>query len=303
MELVRHVSREFVTGDHAVLHVEGRSGRITVEGRNLDRVQIEAEIHVWSVTSDDADEAARAVEAGIEQDGRDRVIVRAPALPETAGGWSLLKLGQRGSRIDYRVRVPLSSSVRVLSRSGAVEISGVQGRVHGEVVSGRCRVADIRGETTVVGRSGTVEAERIDGPLTLESRSGRVRVADVSGDVTIEARSGTVEVARVTGDVRVSGRTGPVSVEAAGAGVHVRSRCGPMHYRGAVRGDVDIEVKAGPITLAVDTAQPFFIDAEARIGVVSSDLPPRRAGDAPATGGPRVRLRTQTGAIHIKRAD
>jgi len=76
-----------------------------------------------------------------------------------------------------------------------------------------------------------------------------------------------------------------------------------MHYRGAVRGDVDIEVKAGPITLAVDTAQPFFIDAEARIGVVSSDLPPRRAGDAPATGGPRVRLRTQTGAIHIKRAD
>ena len=75
-----------------------------------------------------------------------------------------------------------------------------------------------------------------------------------------------------------------------------------MHYRGAVRGDVDIEVKAGPITLAVETAQPFFIDAEARIGVVSSDLPPRRAGDAPATGGPRVRLRTHTGAIHIKAA-
>ena len=42
-----------------------------------------------------------------------------PPLPDTRGGWSLLKLGQTGSRIDYQVRVPIATSVRVLSRSGA----------------------------------------------------------------------------------------------------------------------------------------------------------------------------------------
>lgn len=303
MELVRHVSREFVTGEQAVLHLEARSGRVTVEGRRLDRVEVEAEIHVWSVSSDDADEAARAVEAGMEQDGRDRVIVRAPSLPETTGGWSLLKLGQRGSRIDYRIRVPVGSSVRVLSRSGRVEISGIHGLVHGEVISGRCAVEDVHGDTTVVARSGTVEVERVEGMVTAEARSGRVRIAAVTGAVSIESRSGNVEAKQVAGDLRISARSGTINIDAPGAAVYVRSRCGPVRYRGPVRGDVDIEVNTGTVLLAVDPAAPFFVDAEARVGSVSSDLPPRRPGAAGDGSGPKVRLRTHTGSIHLKRLD
>ncbi|MDE3096797.1 MAG: DUF4097 family beta strand repeat protein [Chloroflexota bacterium] len=303
MEHVRHVSREFPTGGRAVLHLESRSGAVIVEGRALDRVQVDAEVRTWSVSSDDADAAARAVADGMEQDGSDRVIVRAPALPETAGGWSLLKLGQRGSRVDYRVRVPVTSSVRVLSRSGRVEIAGVHGRVHSEVLSGRCRVRDIEGETAVIARSGAVEVERVRGSVTAEAKSGRIRVAEVAGPVTVDSRSGAVELTRVEGDLRVNVRTGAVTIGDAGGAVYVRSRCGMVRYRGAVRGDFDIEVGTGPITLAVDPEKPFFIDAESRVGPVVSDLPPRRRGEAPAAGGPKVRLRTQTGPIRLTRAD
>ncbi|MHB8377862.1 MAG: DUF4097 family beta strand repeat-containing protein [Dehalococcoidia bacterium] len=302
MEHVRHVSREFLTGERAVLHLESRAGTVTVEGRALDRVQVEAEVRTWSVSSDDADAAARAVAEGMEQDGRDRVIVRAPVLPETAGGWSILKLGQHGSRIDYRVLVPVTSSVRVLSRSGRVEIAGVHGRVHSEVLSGRCGVREVQGETTVVARSGTVEIEGVRGSVTAEAKSGRIRVTEVAGPVTVDARSGAVELARIDGDLRVSARSGAVTIDGAGAGVHVRSRCGMVRYHGAVRGDFDIEVGTGPITLAVDPEHPFFVDAESRVGPVVSDLPPRRRGETPAAGGPKVRLRTQTGPIRLTRA-
>ncbi|MBF6600552.1 MAG: DUF4097 family beta strand repeat protein [Dehalococcoidia bacterium] len=303
MELVRSVSRQFVTGTESVLHLEARAGRVLVEGRPLDRVEVEAEVHVWSVSSDEADEAVRAVEAGMEQEVDGRVVVRAPALRETSGGWSLLKLAQRGTRVEYRVRVPMTSSVRVLSRSGRVEISGVHGRIHCEMISGRSQVRDIEGETTVVSRSGTVEVERIAGSVKLEARSGRVRLRDVRGAATVESRSGTIEVSRVTGELRVNGRTGSISVDAPGAAVHVRSRCGPVRYRGVVPGDVDIELHIGPIVFAVDTTAPIYIDAETRVGAVTSDLPPRRRGQPPATGGPKVRLRTQTGSIHLTRAD
>jgi hypothetical protein len=320
-----------------VLHLEARSGTVTVEARALDRIQVDADIRIWSVSSDDADDAAAAVAAGMEQDGEQRVIVRAPALRDTAGGWSILKLGQRGSRVDYRVRVPLSSSVRVLSRSGRVEISGVHGRVHAEVLSGRCGIADVRGDVTVAARSGAVEVDRVDGTVNAEARSGRIRVANVTGDVIADSRSGAVEVdrvdgtvnaearsgrirvanvtgdviadsrsgavdlARIGGDVRITARSGAVSVEQAAAAMHVRSRCGVFRYRGAVCGDYDVEVETGPITLAVDPDRPFFVDAESRVGPVTSDLPPRRGGGAPAAGGAKVRLRTHTGPIRLTR--
>ena len=301
MEHVRQVSREFVTGQDAVLHLEARSGSVRVEAHASDRVQVDATVRVYSVSSDDADEAARAVADAMEQDGAGRVIVRAPALPEVNGGWSLLKLGQRGASIDYRVRVPTSTAARVLSRSGSVEITGVHGRVHAEVISGRCRVHNVAGETTVVARSGAVEVDRVDGKLVAEARSGRVHVSNVHGPAEVESRSGAVDVARVSGDLRVGSRSGRVTVEEPGAAVRVHARCGPVNFSGAVRGNIDIEVSTGPIVFAADPDTPFFIDAETRVGPITSDLPKRATGGTP-NAGPKVRLRTNTGPIHLTRA-
>jgi hypothetical protein len=57
------------------------------------------------------------------------------------------------------------------------------------------------------------------------------------------------------------------------------------------------------IHLAVDPGFPFFIDAESDLGAVRSDLPPRRGGGGSPNGaGPKVRLRTHTGAIRLTRA-
>jgi len=303
-EHVRTVTREFATGEPAVLHLESRSGAAVVEGRETDVVRVEAVLRIWSDDAGDADDAAALVERGMEMDGRQRVIVRAPALPQgSGGGWSILQFGQRGSRLDYHVRVPRRTAVRVLSRSGRVEIRRIEGRTHTEVISGRCTVEDVTGDVTAISRSGAMQIDRVEGSVTAEARSGRLHIAAVRGRVVAEARSGAVELAHIVGDARVSARSGSITVEDVAGGLHARSKAGSFRYRGAVRGDFDIEVGTGPITLAVDPDVPFFVDAESRVGPVTSDLPPRRGGAGPPAGGPKVRLRAITGPIRLTRAD
>jgi DUF4097 and DUF4098 domain-containing protein YvlB len=300
MEQIRTVTREFATGDKAVLHLESRSGSVITEGRDIDRVVVEATVHVWTDISAEADDAAILVERNMEQDGH-RVIVRAPSLRTEEGRSIFSIVGWKSSRVDYLVRVPRRTAVRVLSRSGSVQIAHVEGIVHTEAMSGRIGLDDVRGDVTAVSRSGSLSVERIAGDLSVDARSGKVRIKGVAGKAAVEARSGTLEVEDVGGDVRVTSRAGSVSVANVGGKLYARTRAGSMRYRGRVCDDMDIEAHAGSITLAVDPDFPFFIDAESSVGSVRSDLPPRRNGSGPAAGGPRVRLRSHAGSIRLTR--
>ncbi len=298
MEHTRTITREFDTGDKAVLHIEARSGAVLVESQAAGRVHVEAIVHVWSDLAAEADEAASLVDRGMEQDAH-RVIVRAPSLPQTEG-WSLWG-GKRGSRVDYTVRVPVRTAVRVLSKSGRVHIARTEGRVYLESGSGRCSVEDVAGDVTVIARSGSLAIERVRGDVIAEARSGRIEVRGVTGKASIQSRSGATEIHEIGGDVDVSAHTGSVMIAGAHGQVRARAHTGAIRYQGKVEGDIDMKAQTGLIHLAVDPEQPFFIDAESQIGSVRSDLPPRR-GEASANGsGPKVRLRTHTGAIRLTR--
>jgi Putative adhesin len=298
MEHTRTITREFETGDKAVLHIEARSGAVLVESHDAARVHVEAVVHVWSDLAAEADEAASLVERGMEQDAH-RVMVRAPSLPQTEG-WSLWG-GKRGSRVDYTVRVPLRTAVRVLSKSGRVQIARTEGRVHLESGSGRLSIDDVTGDVLVISRSGSLSIERVRGDVSAEVRSGRTEVHGVTGTATLQSRSGATDVRDVTGDLDVTAHTGAVMIDGARAAVRVRAHTGTIRYRGKVEGDIDMKTQTGLIHLAVDPERPFFIDAESQIGAVKSDLPPRRGGGSANGAGPKVRLRTHTGAIRLTR--
>jgi DUF4097 and DUF4098 domain-containing protein YvlB len=299
MEHVRTVTREFITGEKAVLHLESRSGTVIVEGRQSDRVVIDAVVRVWTDLSVEADDAAALVAQAMEQDAH-RVIVRMPALPKREG-WAVL-FGQ-GSRVDYHVRVPYTSAVRVLSKSGAVQITHLQGVVHTEAMSGKVGVDDVIGDVTAVSKSGSLLIERIEGDVTADARSGKVALNHVRGMVEIDSRSGTVELGDIEGNVKVASRSGSVNIDDVRGAISVKSRAGSTRYRGKVLADVEMEALAGSITLAVDPAFPFFVDAESHGGSVRSDLPPRGNGAGPSDGGPKVRLRTRAGSIRLTRLD
>ena len=258
MEFLRTLTREFEGGDKAELAIDNRAGMVTVRGEDTKRVRVEVVARLWAESEDEADDQMELVAHGIRQEGK-RVIVRAPALPQS----SLFMLFGRGTRIEYQVTAPRSSTGTLLSRSGRVEIENLAGPLSVEARSGRVTVREIRGDTRIVSRSGSVQAESIAGSLAVESRSGSVRVSDCAGSATVASRSGAVR------------------------------------YEGAVRGDFDINVRSGSVRLSVDPDSSFFLDAESAHGTVRSDLHLRRGGGAARTGGPTVRIRTRSGSIHI----
>ncbi len=302
MEHVRTVTREFETGDKAVLHLEARSGSVIVEGLASDRVVVDAVVHVWTDLSSEADDAAAIVARNMEQEGH-RVIVRAPSLRTDEGRGIFAMVGMKITRIDYRVRVPTQNAVRVLSRSGAVLIARDEGVVHTEAMSGKVGVEDVGGDVTARTRSGQLLVERVLGNVAAEGRSGKVRLKEISGNVEVEARSGSMEIERIGGDLRLNSSAGSVTIAHVGGKVTARTRAGSIRYRGRICDDMEIEAHAGSVTLAIDPDFPFFLDAESHHGSVRSDLPPRRNGAAPADGGPKVKLRSRAGSIRLTRAD
>ena len=298
MEHTRTLQRTFATGAKAVLHVEARSGAVIVQSHAADTVIVEAVVHAWSDVESDADEAATLVDRGIEQDAH-RVIVRIPSLPQTEG-WSLWG-GKRGSRVDFTIRVPRTTAVRVLSRNGRVQITGTEGRVHLECASGRCSIADVTGGVAVISRSGSVLIERVTGDVEAEARSGRLELREITGKANVQSRSGSTEIRDISGDLAVRAHTGVVNIESAHGRVYARAHTGSIRYRGAVEGDFDMKAQTGSIHLAIDPEKPFFIEAESEIGSVRSDLPPRSGARSEAGGAPTVRLRSHTGSIRISR--
>lgn len=298
MEHTRTVTREFSTGEKAVLHVEARSGAVAVESVDGARVLVEAIVHVWSDLGVEADEAASLVARGMEQDDH-RVIVRAPSLAPTEG-WSLWG-GKRGSRVDYSIRVPVQTAVRVLSHSGRVQIARVDGRVHVESQSGRVSIDRVRGDVMAVARSGGVSIEHVQGNVSAETKSGRLEIGRVTGSAMASARSGALDLRDIGGDLKAAAHTGSIVIEDARARVKAEAHTGAIRYRGRVVADMEMRAHTGLIHLAVDPAAPFFIEAESDLGAVRSDLEPRSGGASNGTG-PRVKLRTHTGAIRITRA-
>jgi DUF4097 and DUF4098 domain-containing protein YvlB len=302
MEHIRTVEREFATGARAVLHLESRSGSVRVEGRDTEKVSVVAELHFWSDLAAEADDAAALVERGMEQDGH-RVIVRAPSLTSGQGRGLLFHLGLKGSRVDYTVQVPVQTAARVLSRSGSVQITHLEGVVHTEALSGKVNVDDVQGDVRAVSRSGNVQLERIGGNVAAEARSGRLRIQQIEGAVEAEARSGSLEIDQVSGRVRVAAQSGSLTLERCGSTVQARTKAGSVRFRGRVEGDMAIEAHAGSITFAADPATPFFIDAESHFGSVRSDLAPRTGRNGPPEAGPRVKLRSHAGSIRVTRAE
>lgn len=295
MDFQRSVSLLLDSGPSPVLEVESGSGRVTVWGEDRPSVEVRALAHLQVDSAAAADAQARRIAQAVEQHNS-TVIIRAPELPRPG-----LLFG-RGPRVDYEVRAPCAATLNVSSRSGRVQVTGLEGALRVESRSGGVAVAKVEGRVAVTCRSGSVQAEAIAGPLNIEARSGRVRVRCCHSDVVISTRSGSVELSQVGGNVRVEARSGNITVTEVQGGLRITSGSGSVRYRGPVQGDFDISTSSGSVRLEVPADSHFLLDAASGSGWVRSELPVRSPGGRPAQGtAPTVRIRTSSGSILISR--
>jgi len=185
---LRHEVRRFAYGGTLTL-VGAPEGSITIEGWPRNEVDISAEIQLRADTEADLDLLA-AVNGFVLDDDlnhirvlstgtHDRVYMRtAKKFPKTLLGlpW----------KIDYRIRVPISTDLEINAGRGPVTLAGVEGNI---------RLSAAESETNLKLSGGDLAATIAIGKLTLSipSRSWRRGGADIriaSGEVTVELPPG-----------------------------------------------------------------------------------------------------------------
>lgn len=97
-----------------------------------------------------------------------------------------------GAQSDLEIRVPKNSRVKMATRSGDVDVTGVEGPLKIESASG-----DIK----VQGTAAEVEAESASGDIKLQVEAAEVLALTVSGDIHLTGGCGRVSVESMSGDI------------------------------------------------------------------------------------------------------
>ena len=207
--------------------------------------------------------------------------------------------------VDYTIAVPATATVDVKSISGNVTVTGVQGVVHAETVSGTVRTSATPKLTakTVSGDLELVSAPA-DADLTATTISGNIRAKGL--------RIRTLDLGSVSGDLVVT----DIACDRLG----VKSISGSVEFAGTLAkgGRYEINSHSGSIRLALAGNTGFELNANSFSGSIRSDFPVtlgattarndrRRPGPGRATqavfgdGSATLNIRTFSGDIVISK--
>jgi DUF4097 and DUF4098 domain-containing protein YvlB len=173
------VEETFTVDGPAILDLEADFGDVTVTGSDGGDVEVIARLSLWGSDEQDARQQAdvRMTQAG------NRVIVRVDR-PEYIYAFGVNK----GSRVDFEIRVPPGISLQLVTSSGDLEVSDVVGTVEIETSFGSVQIEDV---------SGTVTAQSDSGGITLSGLSD-------GGDVEVETNFGELILQNITADSLVA---------------------------------------------------------------------------------------------------
>ncbi|MDY6878048.1 MAG: DUF4097 family beta strand repeat-containing protein [Chloroflexota bacterium] len=257
------VEETFVVDGPTILDLETAAGNVTVTGGGTgNEVQVIARLSLWG---EDEEDARRQLEVKTTQEGN-RITVRV-VRPE----WNYAFPYTRASRVDFEVRVPTETSLRLVSASGDLVASRVTGTVELETNSGDVWAEGLDGlvsaqsssgdiTLTSLNNAGDLEVKTVSGDLmlrdviadslTARSSSGRVQVEGValdggldlentSGDVTaVIVRATSCRLASVSGDLTLDGGSGPLNLRTYAGAIEVRNGTEAELMLGTTSGEI-----------------------------------------------------------------
>jgi hypothetical protein len=275
----------------------GRAAEVTIIGE--DRADIEAELHVRSNGSDEAEAQRLAKETVLKVETAGSRLAASISYPD-AGTQRALRLTLK---VPARLVVTLEggsplnvsgvAGVELSSSRGEARLRNITGKVSGTHHGGELFVTNV-GSVKLTSMGTEVQLERISGETTLNIRGGELRASELAGPIEIDA-----EGAQITLD-KIQKATGVVRIHAASRSVTVRG----------LSTEARIDVRNAEVEVEADRAAPLAIYSE---GGGSVDVTPATGGyelDAVSTNGeltlPSDTLQTATngeehraaGAVH-----
>jgi hypothetical protein len=198
------IERRFTVTGPARLKVSNIRGAVDVQPGE------DGIVSVVAVKYTDSGDAGRTeVEIVQAEDGSVR------AKTHFTKGWWWLFDWRQPCKVDYTIRVPRSSAVRVRGVSSEASVQGIEGEFDVKSVSGALRLQDLTGRVRAHSVSGAISGEKLDGPADLDTVSGKIRLtgsnlpaveaSSVSGDIVLETPlgEGPYRFKTVSGDVEL----------------------------------------------------------------------------------------------------
>jgi hypothetical protein len=290
----RQFSRTFATGPASQLEVDLSNARLAVWGEDRHDVFVSLSLRNASLELDQ-DDIVRQAEAAMLLEGS-RLTIREPSITDRScqfsrSGLNLAVAFSQGFpfgrlsnalQLEYELRVPRDTELRIDSGNGSVAIMALTGPVRVNAGNGHVSIDDVERDVQVESQNGKVTVNRGGGALMVSSENGDIRVEQVRGPT--EART----------------ENGRITLRELAAGLRAESENGRIEYQGEVHGDFDLRTENVPIMLIVPGGSRFELDAESQHGSVQCDLPVRHERPASDHPAPRVRLHSTNGSIRIR---
>ena len=278
-------SRNLSVSGSPTISISTGSGYIHVTTGSQSEVRINARVkseHSWFGGGSDSDRVKNITDnPPIQQNGN------AITIGSSNGDSNRF----RNISIDYDVVLPSSTTLKVGTGSGDIQVANVASLVSVETGSGDIHIANTGPTPHVTTGSGTIRAESIHGAASLETGSGDIEFnQQVAGDVKAETGSGTIRLHGVNGALKAETGSGDLEVDG-NPSSEWKVNTGSGSVRLSLNSQAHYTLNAGTSSGSVNVSSPI---------VMQTGLDKHHIIGSVRGGGPTVRISTGSGDITVR---
>ena len=186
--------------------VETRNGSIDVRcDANARQVDIQGTKFASGVSPEDARALAEQIQVEIRRESGPSPSLRIVAkLPEA---------DVRNRGVSFRLVVPPTVSIELLTCNGEVTVAGAGRDVRVETSNGRICLTDVQGDVNARTSNGEVVASAIVGNVDISSSNGDIQIQRAGRDrVEAETSNGRIRAIEIRGDATVRSSNGAIEL-------------------------------------------------------------------------------------------
>lgn len=211
---------------------------------------------------------------------------------------------------DFTIQVPRDTEVHLVTGSGEMNISEINGPATLSTGSGDITAEGIGNDTHVTTGSGTVKLEDIQGEVDATAGSGDItlkhvrraaRVHTGSGDIVVDSPGESTSIIAGSGDIQVTNPAGDLRVHTGSGGIDINGSPAASAFW-------ELHAGSGDVTLNVSSTSSFRLYAHSNIGSINSSVPisvtektsSRELRGTVGSGQARIEVETSSGDIEIR---
>ena len=284
------ITKTFSVGSGGTLLLESDIGSISVQGADIDSVEIEILREVKTNNEKKADKILEDYDIQFNHSGNDVSIDAKYKKKGIKGFWN--NIGKH-LRVKYIVTVPSEYNVELHTKGGSITVE------------------DIRGEILSKTSGGSLSFENIKGNISGNTSGGSISIGEVMGRSNIRTSGGSIRIRQAEGPVEAHTSGGSITVEEVIGTIEAHTSGGSVKAYLSRQPDSDcrLTTSGGSITVQLSTDMSLDVNAKTAGGRVHADFPVSISGKIDKNsmqaqmngGGPELYLRTSGGSIYLKK--